>query len=131
MTRNGWKAAGVVLLTALAGAAVGSAVTVRQLGHRFGWSGGHHHWTEGYVRLLDKDLKLTGPQRDSVAAILRRHTSDMDSVWAVVGPRMDTIREAIRAEIRQQLTAEQQARYAEVVRRIDADRERTEDRDTE
>jgi Spy/CpxP family protein refolding chaperone len=134
MTRNRWKAAAVVLLAALLGAALGSALTAGRLSHRFGWSGGHHHWTEGYVRLLDKDLKLTAPQRDSIAAILRRHTSDMDSTWALIRPRMDAMRDSIRADIRRQLTVEQQGRYAELVRRIDADRgerHRGEDRDTE
>ncbi|HXI21023.1 MAG TPA: hypothetical protein VNH46_08065, partial [Gemmatimonadales bacterium] len=80
------------------------------------------HGSARYVSLLHRKLGLTPAQEDSVRAILRRHRNAMDSLWQEIGPRLDARREAIRAEIRLQLTPEQQQRYARLTAQLDSER---------
>jgi Spy/CpxP family protein refolding chaperone len=121
MQSSSWKAALLLGLAALAGGAIGSALTVRTLDHhRMG--GEHHRGGEWYVELLQHELTLSPTQRDSVRAILHRHRGDMDSIRGVVGARLDQMRDTIRAEVRAQLTPAQLARYTDVTARLDAER---------
>ncbi|HXG43297.1 MAG TPA: periplasmic heavy metal sensor [Gemmatimonadales bacterium] len=116
------KAALLLLLAGLLGAGLG-AWAAREFG-RHGPGRGRWHGPEGYVRLLDRELDLSPAQEDSVRAILRRSAGAMESLWAAVRPRFDSLRTVIRAEVRAQLTPEQQARYQDLVRRLDAERRR-------
>ncbi len=122
MVSSTWKAGLLLGLAALAGGAVGSALTVRAMHERHGTGGGQRHGGDWYVELLDRELKLNTTQRDSVRAILRRHRDDMDSIWGEVNTRLDQMRDTIRAEVRVQLTPEQLTRYSEVTARLDAER---------
>jgi hypothetical protein len=122
MTSSTWKAGLLLCLAALAGGAVGSALTVRAMHGRHWPGGGPRRGGDWYVDLLDRELKLNGTQRDSVRAILRRHRGDMDSIWGEMNTRLDQMRDTIRAEVRVQLTAEQLTHYAEVTARLDAER---------
>jgi len=122
------RAAGLLLLAALLGAAVGSLLTARVLPHPHRDS--HRHSDDWYINLLRDELALTGPQQDTVHSILARYNGPMDSVWAAVEPRLDSLRTAIRAEVRATLTPEQQARYAVVTARLDADRRTMTNRDS-
>lgn len=72
-----------------------------------------------YVDYLTTELDLTSEQRAAVEEILRRHDPRMDSVWAAVrnGPEVVAIRQAIRDDIRSQLTATQQERYTAMLER--------------
>jgi Heavy-metal resistance len=117
MRTGTWKAAVLLLLAALVGAAAGSALTLR-------FSGSHEggHGSARYVALLDRELRLSPAQHDTVQAILQRHRNAMDSLWQEIGPRLDARREAIRSEIRMQLTPEQQQRYAGLTARLDSER---------
>jgi Spy/CpxP family protein refolding chaperone len=54
----------------------------------------------------------------------------MDSIWATLGPRMDQMRERIRADVRATLTPEQQAKFAQVTARLDARRREMMNRDS-
>ena len=83
-----------------------------------GWSFGRG--SDGYQRMLERELDLKPTQRDSVHAILTRHSAAVDSLWADVGPRLDTLRTRIRSEIREQLTPAQQSTYSAICNRIDA-----------
>jgi len=116
-----WKAGVMLVLAAAAGGAIGSVLTARA-GHGTGHD--HERGYSWYVEMLDRELKLTPAQRDSLVAILRRRDGSMDSLWAEMRPRISTLRESIRSEIRAQLTAEQQARYGEITARLDAERRR-------
>jgi hypothetical protein len=122
MTSSTWKAGLLLCLSAVAGGAVGSALTVRVMHERHGIGGGQRRGGDWYVELLDRELKLSGTQRDSVRAILRRHRGDMDSIWGELNTRLDQMRDTIRAEVRVQLTPEQLTRYADVTARLDAER---------
>jgi len=121
MMSSTWKAALLLGLAAVAGGAVGSALTVRAMHERHG-PGSGRRGGDWYVELLDHELKLNGTQRDSVRAILRRHRGDMDSIWGELNTRLNLMRDTIRAEVRIQLTPEQLTRYSEVTARLDAER---------
>jgi hypothetical protein len=119
MLTSTWKAVALLALAAGAGGVVGSAVTARVVHreregrHGYGW----------YVDLLDRELRLSGTQRDSVRAILQRREGSMDSILAEMRPRIDAARNVIRGEIAMQLTAEQQERYRRLTARLDAERQ--------
>lgn len=120
---NRWKAAALLVAAALAGGATGAVVTARVLQ---GGSGGaddrRGHRMEGYVKLLDKSLRLSPAQEDSVRAILTRHREEMNAIWHDVEPRYETLRAAIRSEIRQQLAADQASEYDTLTARLDRER---------
>ncbi len=75
-----------------------------------------------YLTRLSEELDLTPTQRDSVSAVLQRYGPQMDSVWAEVRPRFETVRAAMRSEIERQLTPEQQRKYEEMRRKRHGDR---------
>lgn len=122
MQTRTWKAAVLLLLAAALGGAVGSVTTARLMAHGTSPYDSNGHGSEWYVDLLTHELKLSASQQDSVRAILRRHRGALDSLSAALTPQMDRIREAIRADVRTQLTPAQQARYTEVTARLDARR---------
>ncbi len=121
MQSSTWKAGLLLVLAALAGGAIGSALTVRTM-DRHGFGRERRHGSEWYIELLQRELALTPTQRDSVHAILRRHSGDLDSVRSALAARLDQMRDTIRAEVRAQLTAPQVARYTDVTARLDAER---------
>ncbi len=129
MQSGTWKAGLLLALAAVAGGAVGSAVTMRTM-HSGHGPGGGRHGGDWYVELLDRELKLSAIQRDSVRAILNRHHGDMDSLWNQFGNRLDQMRDTIRAEVRVQLTPDQLARYRDVTARLDAERREMTKRDS-
>jgi len=122
MTPRSWKAAGLLTLVALLGVAAGSLLTARGA---FGTHGHGRHTmprSEEYVELMDQEVHLTPAQRDSVLAILRRHHDGMQQIFAAIEPRIDSLKETIRAEVRTHLTAEQMPAYAKLTARLDAER---------
>ncbi|HEY7681187.1 MAG TPA: hypothetical protein VH879_00975 [Gemmatimonadales bacterium] len=130
MQTSTWRAVILLLLAALCGGAVGSAVTARVIGHRLERPEGPGHGTEWYVAMLTRELSLSGTQQDSVRAVLRRRRAPMDSVMAALRPGMDRMRDSIRGDIRTLLTPTQQARFAEVTARLDAHRRNQMKRDS-
>ena len=72
-----------------------------------------------YVDRLTTELALTSDQRAAVEAILQQHTPRMDSLWAAMrdGPELLAVRQAIRDDIRSQLTPTQQERYTAMLDR--------------
>lgn len=67
--------------------------------------------TDAMVAYLDRELDLTGAQRDSVRAVFLRHRGEMDSIWSVVHPRLDSLRHTMRAEVAAQLDSTRRAEY--------------------
>ncbi len=116
-----WKAIGLLLLAVLVGGAAGSAITATTMGGSH-VRGGHHHGSEWYVELLQRELDLTAVQRDSVESVLDRYSAPMEQIWPDMETRIDTLRAAIRHDVQAQLSAEQQARFTEVTARLDAER---------
>lgn len=123
MMANRWKAGALLVAAALAGGATGAVVTARVLHPSTG--GGEDrrgHRMAGYVKLLDKSLRLSSAQEDSVRAILTRHRDEMDAIWHAVEPRYETLRATIRSEIRQQLAPDQAGKYDDLTARLDRER---------
>ena len=127
MQTGTWKAAGMLALAAPAGGFVGSAITARARG---GDRDDHGHGPTWYIDLLDKELKLTPVQHDSVRAILDRRAGSMDSILAEMRPRIDAARQVIRSEINGQLTPDQQQQYRALTDRLDAERKERQQRES-
>ncbi|MFI5234599.1 MAG: periplasmic heavy metal sensor [Gemmatimonadales bacterium] len=86
------------------------------------FAGRRPHGPETFIRHLADDLTLTPAQTDSVRAILVRHRPQMDSVWASMTPRFETLRQTIRSEIATQLDAEQRTKFDAFNRREESRR---------
>jgi hypothetical protein len=112
---NRLKAGALLVVVFIAGAAAGWGVGR--------WT--NLTWTPRYreadamVVFLTKRLSLSTAQQDSVRAILQRHRPELDSIWHLVHPRMDSLRAIVHREVNAQLTPAQQRRYSELVRRFE------------
>jgi hypothetical protein len=69
------------------------------------------------VAHLTEELALSPAQADSITAVLDRWRPQMDSAWAEVRPRIETVRAQIRSDIAAQLTPDQQARSEAMMKR--------------
>jgi Spy/CpxP family protein refolding chaperone len=78
----------------------------------------------GYLARLTEELDLSDSQRDSVRAILDRRKPAMDSLRREMEPRFETLQQAIRSDIRSQLTPDQQRKFTDMTRRSDSMRNR-------
>ncbi len=63
------------------------------------------------METLDRELKLTPTQRDSVRAILRTWDPAMRAAWDDMRHKFDSLRPLVRADIRQVLTDDQKAGF--------------------
>lgn len=126
MTKSTRTAALLLIAAFLLGAAAG-AVALTLYGRPPRMGPGRSPGPAGYLSRLEKDLKLTPVQRDSVGAILERFEPRMDSIWQEVRPRFETLRGELRSDINAQLTPEQQRHYAELLERHDARRHNSKD----
>lgn len=77
--------------------------------------GGRRRGTEDMVAFLDRKVDLRPAQRDSVRAVFVRYRTAMDAIWAEVHPRVDSVRNLMRAEINAQLDSAQRERYARLI----------------
>lgn len=75
-----------------------------------------------YLTRLTRELDLDAGQQSRVRAVLDRYSAPMDSLWAEVKPRFETLRQSMRTDIRQVLTDAQRTKYEEMLRRHDAER---------
>ena len=66
-------------------------------------------------RFLAEELKLTPTQRVAVDSILDKRHRDMSVVIAPVKPRLDSIRNAARAEINKLLDEKQRRRFQKLI----------------
>jgi len=112
MVRRPWKAVMLLLAVFIAGGLVGGAVAQWEP-----WEHAPRRDANGMVAHLTEELGLTPAQADSITAILDRWRPEMDSAWAEVRPRIETVRAKIRSDIAAQLTSEQQAKYEELMKR--------------
>lgn len=74
---------------------------------------------ERAVAYLAGELDLTPAQQDSVKAVFARYRPAMDSIWAAVHPRFDSVRARVRADVMPHLSPDQQARYRELIVKMD------------
>jgi hypothetical protein len=70
---------------------------------------------EAFLAQFSADLGLSPPQRDAIAAVLRDGERDMRETFARLRPELEERRERIEAAIAAVLTAEQRARYREML----------------
>jgi hypothetical protein len=68
-----------------------------------------------YTDFLTQELKLSDVQHDSVQAIVSRRDTAMRALWQEVGPKFDTLRSQVRAEIMRVLNDEQRAAYESLI----------------
>ncbi|MDQ6828315.1 MAG: hypothetical protein M3081_05560 [Gemmatimonadota bacterium] len=106
MTRSKGLAISFLLGALLVGGALG--FTADRLVHK------EHSRREMRDRLAT-DLGLTAPQRMQFDTILERRNHDFETVMAPLKPRLDSIREKARQDIRQLLTADQQRKFEEIL----------------
>ena len=111
MVKRPWKAVVLLLAVFLAGGLVGGAVCRMRPPMAAGRDPG------GMVKHLTEELGLTQVQQDSIKAVLDRWKPRMDSTWAEVRPRIETVRDSIRSDIAKQLTAEQRTAYEAMLAR--------------
>jgi hypothetical protein len=64
---------------------------------------------------LARRLDLDAAQQDAVRAVLTRHHTEMQAIMSSVRPRLDSLRNTVRAEITAQLTPPQRERYARLL----------------
>jgi hypothetical protein len=64
-----------------------------------------------FAATLDRELKLTPSQRDSVQTILRKWDPNMRAVWDGMLNKYDSLRVLVRADIRQVLTDDQKSAF--------------------
>jgi hypothetical protein len=123
MLMNRSKVLAVVLLVAVfvAGGAVGFVLsgTVRarptaEPGHR------DRRATTSYADRLQRDLNLSPAQHDTVERIVTSYQGHMDRIWAEVRPRMDSLRDDIRAQLMTVLDSTQQVRFRAIIARSDS-----------
>ena len=111
--------------------AVAFLAAVFVAGAAAGW--GARRWTadsreprlrdiEAMVTHLAKQLDLSPTQQDSVRAVLQRHRAEIDTLWHLVHPRVDSLRATIHGEISAQLTPAQQSRYRDLMARFEHQR---------
>jgi len=114
-------------------AAVGLLAAVFLAGGLAGWGGheaaergegrggprGRRRGPDAMVEYLQRELKLSDAQRDSVRAIFARHRPETDSLWARVRPRFDSIKTRMRAEIDAVLTPEQRMLHQQLIERAE------------
>jgi len=92
-----------------------------------GWVAGrraHHGGHETYSGYLTRELQLSPAQHDTVAAILRRHRSEIRALFQGIRPQLDSVRANVAAEIRDILTPAQREAYQRLLDRDRAERAR-------
>jgi len=111
---NRSKTWAVVLLAATFAAGIAAGWAIQAWADDRGGARGRRG-PDAMVAYLAGELDLTSAQRDSVRGVFARHRPAMRAMWESVHPRMDSLRQAMRAEVAAQLTPAQQARYRELV----------------
>ena len=111
MAKRPWKAGVLLVAVFLAGALVGGVVARLRPPTMQGRD------ANGMIRHMTEELDLTPVQQDSIKSVLERWRPVMDSAWAEVRPRIDTVRASIRSDIAAQLSAEQRTKYEAMIKR--------------
>lgn len=71
---------------------------------------------------LDRELKLTPEQHARIDSVLTRRESDLRALMMEARPRFEAIATKTRTEIQAVLTPDQQEKFAEITKRMDAHR---------
>lgn len=68
-----------------------------------------------YLDWLSTELDLSADQRARVEAVVDRHRERMSEFWKEVRPRFEEMKDELRTDIRAVLSADQRARYEELL----------------
>jgi Spy/CpxP family protein refolding chaperone len=120
MAHSGTRVALLLLLTFAAGVTGGLAVDRYVLGPWTGLSDGAREGGgrgQTTIERFADDLGLTDEQRADIKPILEDTRKSMMQVWDQVRPEYDQVVDSARARIEAVLTAEQVARYRELLER--------------
>jgi hypothetical protein len=77
---------------------------------------------QAMVAYLTRQVGLSASQQNSVHAVLVRHRVEMDSIWRVTRPPVDSLRQVMQVEIEELLTTPQRRRFRELMARHDHQR---------
>lgn len=121
----------VIVLVFLAGMAVGASLHHALLDR--GWPGfglagppPHHgpppEMKSRMLAQLDHRLNLTPDQHARIDSVLTRREADIRALMSETRPRFEAIAARTRSEIQAVLTPEQQQKFAEITRKMDARR---------
>src|SRR5256886_12012945 len=124
LNRSTTWAAALLVATFGAGVAVGVGGRAMWVRYASAASPERAHGVERLMGEMDRDLRLTPVQRDSVHSILQRHYTRMSEAWETVRPRFATLRAGMDSDLTRQLTPEQQATYRDLIARHRHQRER-------
>ena len=119
---SAWKAIVAAVVIFIAGCATG-AFAVRLLSKTPATSA-NSHFSPGmgrvqrleYVGRLERHLKLTPKQKESVEQVLRESQERMKKVWEPISPEMQREFQAAREKIQALLTPDQLAQYQELMK---------------
>ena len=70
-----------------------------------------------FFKVLDKQLELTGPQRDQIGKIMKASQERTQPLWNQISPQMNEELKNVREEIRALLTPEQRKKFVELLKR--------------
>jgi Spy/CpxP family protein refolding chaperone len=120
----------VIVLVFLAGMAVGVSLHHAMLERGwpgFGLGGPPHHGPPPEMKSwmlarLDHRLNLTPEQHARIDTVLTRREADIRALMSATRPRFDSIATRTRSEIQAVLTPEQQQKFAEITKQMDARR---------
>ncbi|MBI5745240.1 MAG: hypothetical protein HY952_11910 [Elusimicrobia bacterium] len=82
--------------------------------HRMPWPPPPHHMDGGPIEMFNRELELTGPQREKVSAIFKKYQPEMDKVMGENRPKMEEVRLKIKSELKAVLTPKQTAKLEEL-----------------
>lgn len=69
-----------------------------------------------FLRRMDKQLSLTPDQRERIAKIIHSSQDRTKPLWDIIAPQMRKEVKRVQDEIRQELTPEQQVRFADLLK---------------
>ena len=70
-----------------------------------------------FFKVLDKQLELTGEQRDQIGKIMKASQERTQPLWNQIAPQMNEELKNVREEIRGLLTPEQRKKFVELLKR--------------
>ncbi|HUP90193.1 MAG TPA: hypothetical protein VM100_12610 [Longimicrobiales bacterium] len=121
MNKN-WKSWAIALLLIITGAALGLATEHALILHHGGFHQRVHGPSTGpassqaILTTLDNVLKLSPAQHDSIDGVLKRHQTEIDSVWRTIHFKLRGSMDSVHTEIGRVLTPKQTKQFHDWLR---------------
>jgi hypothetical protein len=80
-----------------------------------------------FLRRAQRDLKLTEEQKARIDGLVKASQERFRALWEPIAPRARAEFESLREQIRTELTAEQQQRFDELLKKTEKERRRQRD----